>query len=153
MGPQLGGDLAEALSAGAARDELFSLTLSTLRSATGAYVLVFEDIHWADEATLDGIRFLGRRVGRLAALLVLTFRDDEVPLDHPLAHLPDLDRSEGGAGISVDLLESLAGSSRLNKFVGGAVRTRAGRSAPETASRRGGKVEGRSANSASSATE
>jgi DNA-binding CsgD family transcriptional regulator/tetratricopeptide (TPR) repeat protein len=47
-------------------------------------VVLVEDVHWADEATLDGIRFLGRRVGRLAALLVLTFRDDEVPVDHPL---------------------------------------------------------------------
>ena len=47
-------------------------------------VLVIEDAHWADEATLDLIRFLGRRIDRTHAILVVTFRDDEVAGDHPL---------------------------------------------------------------------
>jgi DNA-binding CsgD family transcriptional regulator len=45
---------------------------------------VFEDIHWADEATLDLLRFLGRRVGQTRALLLLTYRDDELGPRHPL---------------------------------------------------------------------
>ncbi|GIL39970.1 ATP-binding protein [Roseiterribacter gracilis] len=40
-------------------------------------ILVFEDIHWADTATLDLIRFLGRRIVRSNALVVLTYRDDD----------------------------------------------------------------------------
>jgi DNA-binding CsgD family transcriptional regulator len=47
-------------------------------------VAVVEDAHWADAATLDAIRFLGRRVGRMRALLIVTYRDDEVPAGHPL---------------------------------------------------------------------
>jgi DNA-binding CsgD family transcriptional regulator/tetratricopeptide (TPR) repeat protein len=47
-------------------------------------VLVLEDVHWADEATLDVVRFLGRRIGRLPAVLVLTYRPDELEPDHPL---------------------------------------------------------------------
>lgn len=47
-------------------------------------VAVVEDAHWADQATLDAIRFIGRRIGRMHALLVITYRDDEVPADHPL---------------------------------------------------------------------
>ena len=47
-------------------------------------VAVFEDVHWADEATLDLLRFLGRRIARTAALLVLTYRDDELGPRHPL---------------------------------------------------------------------
>ncbi|MER7891934.1 AAA family ATPase [Micromonospora sp. NPDC094482] len=47
-------------------------------------VLVIEDAHWADEATLDLTAFLGRRLARCHALLVLTFRDDEVGPGHPL---------------------------------------------------------------------
>ncbi|MGH8825938.1 MAG: AAA family ATPase [Jiangellaceae bacterium] len=47
-------------------------------------VAVVEDAHWADRATLDAIRFLGRRISRMRALLVVTYRDDEVPADHPL---------------------------------------------------------------------
>ena len=41
-------------------------------------VMVIEDTHWADEATLDVIRFVGRRVARTNGLLVLTYRVGEV---------------------------------------------------------------------------
>src|SRR5436190_1402737 len=47
-------------------------------------VFVVEDVHWADEATLDLLTFLGRRISDLAALLVITFRDDEIGPLHPL---------------------------------------------------------------------
>jgi predicted ATPase len=46
---------------------------------------VIEDIHWADGATLDLLRFLGRRVATCRALVLVTFRDDEIPSEHPLA--------------------------------------------------------------------
>jgi DNA-binding CsgD family transcriptional regulator len=45
---------------------------------------VIEDIHWADEATLDLVKFLARRIHRMPALLILTYRDDEIDSDHPL---------------------------------------------------------------------
>ncbi|MGH8919687.1 MAG: hypothetical protein ACRD0H_15380, partial [Actinomycetes bacterium] len=45
---------------------------------------MIEDAHWADEATLDLLMFLGRRLAQVRALLVVTFRDDEVGVDHPL---------------------------------------------------------------------
>ncbi|TWJ22936.1 ATP-binding protein [Micromonospora endolithica] len=47
-------------------------------------VVVVEDLHWADEATLDLVAFLGRRLPRCRALLLLTYRDDEIGPDHPL---------------------------------------------------------------------
>jgi DNA-binding CsgD family transcriptional regulator len=50
-------------------------------------VLVVEDVHWADEATLDVLRFLVRRISSLPVVLVLTYRDDEVTRDHPLQRL------------------------------------------------------------------
>jgi DNA-binding CsgD family transcriptional regulator/tetratricopeptide (TPR) repeat protein len=46
--------------------------------------LILEDVHWADDATLDVVRFLGRRIRRLPAVLVLTYRPDELESDHPL---------------------------------------------------------------------
>ena len=49
--------------------------------------LVVEDVHWADEATLDVLRYLVRRVARLPAVLVLTYRDGELFSDHPLRQL------------------------------------------------------------------
>ena len=52
---------------------------------------VVEDLHWADEAMLDLLRYAGRRIGRTRSLLVASFRNDEVTPSHPLrAVLGDL---------------------------------------------------------------
>jgi DNA-binding CsgD family transcriptional regulator len=45
---------------------------------------VIEDVHWSDEATLDILGLLGRRVQQLGALVVVTYRTDELPRTHPL---------------------------------------------------------------------
>ena len=50
----------------------------------GLRAVVVEDIHWADEATLDLLRFLARRIGSLPVLLVATYRDDELAASYPL---------------------------------------------------------------------
>jgi DNA-binding CsgD family transcriptional regulator/tetratricopeptide (TPR) repeat protein len=47
-------------------------------------VVVFEDVHWADEATLDALRVLGRRIEGTRGLVIATYRDDEVESEHPL---------------------------------------------------------------------
>jgi DNA-binding CsgD family transcriptional regulator len=52
-----------------------------------AWVCVIEDVHWADGATLDLLRFLSRRIDSLPLLLVASYRDDEVGDRHPLAVL------------------------------------------------------------------
>ncbi|TAI49572.1 helix-turn-helix transcriptional regulator [Flagellimonas allohymeniacidonis] len=46
-------------------------------------ILVFEDVHWADEATLDLIKYLGRRIGQFRCLMLLTHRDTELDTVHP----------------------------------------------------------------------
>jgi DNA-binding CsgD family transcriptional regulator len=52
-----------------------------------AWVCVIEDAHWADGATLDLLRFLARRIDALPVLLVVSYRDDEISPQHPLAVL------------------------------------------------------------------
>ncbi len=47
-------------------------------------VVVLEDVHWADEATLDVLRLLGRRAESFPALVIATYRDDELGDRHPL---------------------------------------------------------------------
>jgi DNA-binding CsgD family transcriptional regulator len=76
--------LGAALAGEANRATLFSAVLDELAQGALPTVLVIEDIHWADEATLDLIKFLARRVHRLPALLLLTYRDDELARGHPL---------------------------------------------------------------------
>ena len=74
----------EALRAGD-REEVFAALRDELTVAPGT-VLIVEDVHWADEATLDVLRFLARRIDDLPAVLVLTYRD-ELDRDHPLSRL------------------------------------------------------------------
>ena len=53
-------------------------------AAPAATMLVLEDVHWADEATLDVLRLLARRIETLPALVLATYRDDELDRAHPL---------------------------------------------------------------------
>jgi DNA-binding CsgD family transcriptional regulator/tetratricopeptide (TPR) repeat protein len=81
---QTGGRLAAEIAAGGSREAVFATFLDELDRPGRRQVAVVEDAHWADEATLDLLVFLGRRLARSNALLVVTFRDDEVGPDHPL---------------------------------------------------------------------
>jgi DNA-binding CsgD family transcriptional regulator/tetratricopeptide (TPR) repeat protein len=74
--------LLEVIGSGASRDHIFTATLDELESRPT--LLVFEDMHWADEATLDVFKFLGRRIQRTRSVLVVTYRDEEVDSDHLL---------------------------------------------------------------------
>jgi predicted ATPase/DNA-binding CsgD family transcriptional regulator len=78
------GALEAALSAGAALHDIQTLLIAELQLPPRPTVLVLEDVHWADDATFDAITVLGRRIGALPALLVLTFRAGEAPPGHPL---------------------------------------------------------------------
>ncbi len=60
------------------------VALALLDELARPTLVVLEDVHWADEATLDALRVLGRRIDQTRGLVVATFRDDEVDGDHPL---------------------------------------------------------------------
>jgi ATP/maltotriose-dependent transcriptional regulator MalT len=79
----VGGTLAEAIS-GADTGAIFDALLDHLDNPLRPTALVLEDVHWADEATLDVIRYVGRRIERRPALLVLSYRADDLDDDHPL---------------------------------------------------------------------
>ncbi|MBC7990547.1 MAG: AAA family ATPase, partial [Luteimonas sp.] len=69
------------------RPALFEAVLDELQHARRPTLLVVEDAHWADDATLDLLKFLGRRIDRAPCLLVVSYRDDEVTPTHPLRRL------------------------------------------------------------------
>ena len=54
-----------------------------MRTSAEPVVFVIEDLHWADDATLDLVTFLGRRIAVASTLLVLTYRTDEIGADAP----------------------------------------------------------------------
>ena len=64
---------------GATRQQVFATLLDTLRDPPGGrpFLLVVEDAHWADEATLDLLRHLARRIHGCRALVLVTFRPED----------------------------------------------------------------------------
>jgi DNA-binding CsgD family transcriptional regulator len=83
--------------------------------ATSPRLLILEDVHWADQATLDVLRYLGRRVTRLPTLIVATFRPEDAPPGSPpsvlmgdLATAPGVHRMELEP-LSLDAIRVLAG--------------------------------------------
>src|SRR4051812_13593509 len=72
----------------AERGQLVATVVSALARADGrATVLILEDVHWADEASLDLLRSLANRLTDLPVLVLVTYRSDEVGPAHPLALL------------------------------------------------------------------
>ena len=80
---QTGGALLDLITASAGRLAIFGALLNELQGAAPT-VLIFEDIHWADVATLDLLKFLGRRIRTTPVLIILTYRDDELDGRHAL---------------------------------------------------------------------
>jgi DNA-binding CsgD family transcriptional regulator len=120
LADQLGGELRRLAQAGAARDELFRALLRQLSEPGTLTVVVVEDLHWADEATIDLLRFLGRRIRTAPVLLIVTYRDDELAPDDPLRlALGGLatqrsTRRIGLAPLSADAVRTLADGSGLD---------------------------------------
>jgi DNA-binding CsgD family transcriptional regulator len=84
LASQLGGELARLCQAGAGRDELFRALLQQLSAPGPLQLVIIEDVHWADESTVDLLRYLGRRLRDAAVLLVVTYRDDGLTATDPL---------------------------------------------------------------------
>jgi DNA-binding CsgD family transcriptional regulator len=82
LGPVL--EVADALGAdGDAPHELVQALARALRER-GPTFIVLEDLHWADEATLDVVRMLARRLDSVPVLVAATYRDDSLDRRHPL---------------------------------------------------------------------
>jgi DNA-binding CsgD family transcriptional regulator/tetratricopeptide (TPR) repeat protein len=84
MAPTLGRELEELVNAGDQRHRVLQAFLSALGHGRRPKLIVIEDVHWADEATLDLLRFVSRRIEQVQALVLVTYRDDEVGPQHPL---------------------------------------------------------------------
>jgi DNA-binding CsgD family transcriptional regulator/tetratricopeptide (TPR) repeat protein len=89
-----GGELQELVRQGARPHEVAAELIAELERPT---ILVLEDVHWADEATLDVLRIVGRRLEAVPSLAVASFRDDELDGSHPLRIV--LGALAGAAGV------------------------------------------------------
>src|SRR3984957_9418779 len=81
---QVHGRLRSSWRADASREQLFDALLTELCEPGPLPVVLIEDVHWADEATLDLLGFLARRIREIAVLLIVSYRNDELADTHPL---------------------------------------------------------------------
>lgn len=88
------------------RGSLFAALLDELGSMPT--IAVVEDVHWADEASLDVLKYLARRIDRVPCLLVMTYRDDDVGPSHALRHVLGTIPAGTAARIALEPLSSRA---------------------------------------------
>ncbi len=79
---QTQGRLLTTIGSGASPESIFPAALDEFERTKA--LIVFEDVHWADEATLDLLKYLGRRIRRTSSMLVASYRDDALGPQHPL---------------------------------------------------------------------
>jgi class 3 adenylate cyclase/tetratricopeptide (TPR) repeat protein len=91
------------------------VALLGLAASDRGLLLVVDDVHWADSATRELLDHLVRRLTTTRALLVMTYRTDELDRRHPLAPLVQTWRRSGAVELVTlspleerDTLEMLA---------------------------------------------
>jgi DNA-binding CsgD family transcriptional regulator len=103
-----GGELGVLVERGAKPHEVAAALIEELETSPPT-ILVLEDVHTADEATLDVLRLLGRRVETAPVLVVATYRDDELDRAHPLRIvLGELRAGDSVARVKVEPLSPTA---------------------------------------------
>jgi DNA-binding CsgD family transcriptional regulator len=87
LGEALGGELSALIGEGAKPHAVAGALLRELSQEDATSLVVLEDLHWADEATLDVLRLTSRRLSGVGALILVTYRNDELGPWHPLRTL------------------------------------------------------------------
>ncbi len=104
----------DALAAAEQPHEIFTAVFAHFGSAPALFVV--DDLHWADQGTVDLLRFLLRRIASTRSMVVVALRDEEVTTDHPVrALLGDVARSSDARSISLRPLSLAA----ITDLVGG----------------------------------
>lgn len=66
---------------------IFTCLYNELGNLTKPTLIIIEDVHWADHASLDLLKYIARRISFLPCVLLLSYRDDEITPQHPLNSL------------------------------------------------------------------
>jgi tetratricopeptide (TPR) repeat protein len=108
------------------RKILFDAVVELLRrtAANGPILLLFEDLHWADEGTLSLLNHIARSISKVSVLIVGTFRDNEIDSAGPLAQTLD-------ELLRIHMLERISLRGLPHDAVAGMIRALSGKEAPQ----------------------
>jgi tetratricopeptide (TPR) repeat protein len=110
------------MSPDAERYRLFEAVITLLARASAVHpvVLVLDDLHWADKATLLMLRHIVRSSDRAAVCIVGTYRESELARTHPLSGvLADLRREQTVTRLSLHGLDEQHVNGLIASLVGG----------------------------------
>ena len=85
MYANFGPKVQKALDDEASISKLVNCVVEDLQGTAKPNLFVIEDAHWADNATLDLLKCVGRRVSFLKTLVLISYRSDEINRAHPLS--------------------------------------------------------------------
>lgn len=105
----------------ASQDALFEEAYDSLVGAASQkpLVVVLEDLHWTDAASLEFLRYVARQLADLPLLVVVTYRDTELDRQHPLHQLmPVLVREAHATRIHLRPLPEDAVKALVNDYYG-----------------------------------
>lgn len=100
LAPRMSPATRAVLEHSAAPYDIYAAVYDDLRTAPT--VLVLDDLHWADQGTIDLLRFVLRRIPQTRSLVIGMLRDDEVGATHPMRSLlGDIARSPRADSLSM----------------------------------------------------
>lgn len=115
-------DAEAAPTSGMVKTKLFEALLQSVETlaARASVVLVFEDLQWADSASIEVIDFLTRNLHDIPVLLVATYRADEVERGGALRRLlAELGRHNRVSQVELSGLDRVEIATLLTDIVGG----------------------------------
>jgi tetratricopeptide (TPR) repeat protein len=122
-----GGELEKLVETSAGAFDVAAALMRELRRRST--ILVLEDVHWADDATLDVLRLVGRRVETLPVALLVSYRETELDRFHPLRQVLG-ELGAGGSTVRVRMAplspEAVARLAEPHGVDGGALHERTG---------------------------
>ena len=76
-------------------------------ASVGPALVVLEDLHWADQASIELLRSLGTSLATIPMLVLVTYRSDELTRMQPLYHqLPSLIRESAGRRLDLHPIQA-----------------------------------------------
>jgi predicted ATPase len=103
------------------RRMLFNAVLQLIerQSRLNPILLLFEDLHWADDGTLALLVHLGQSISRMPVIIIATHRDDHIDMKPPLTKaLHDLSRRQVVERISLGGLPEHAVAQMIQLLTG-----------------------------------
>ncbi|EJC83623.1 transcriptional regulator, luxR family [Rhizobium leguminosarum bv. trifolii WSM2297] len=115
------GETSERFDPGIARARLFEALRKLFEELAREMplVVVVEDIHWADQATCDLLRFLTTRLKKTRLMLIVTYRPEETSGSNALrTTIADLSLSEGAEVLRLPRLKRAEVATQLEGLLG-----------------------------------